>query len=83
MAFDDGKDLNGILGRKEVNRGRRSTTWHGMAFVVESLVLLVFLTAALAVFSMLLGVAHTTGANTRQLTTAVLAANDVAEQFAA
>ena len=71
------------LERKENRHERRASTWHGMAFVIESLVLLVFLTASLAVFSVLLGTSHTTGASTRGLTTAVLAADNVAEQFAA
>ena len=64
---------------------RRSadTTWHGTAFVVEALVLLVFLAFALAVFMQLFGAAHARGVEERQLTQAVLLASNAAEEFAA
>ena len=83
MAINNSLELGNALERKQVERASRSTTWHGMAFVIESLVLLVFLTASLAVFSLLLSTSHTTGSSTRELTTAVLAAENVAEQFSA
>ena len=59
------------------------TTWHGTAFVVEALVLLVFLAFALAVFMQLFGAAHNRGVEERQLTQAVLLASNAAEEFAA
>ncbi len=59
------------------------TAWHGTAFVVEALVLLVFLAFALAVFMQLFGAAHARGMEERQLTQAVLLASNAAEEFAA
>lgn len=59
------------------------TTWHGTAFVVEALVLLVFLAFTLAVFMQLFGAAHNRGLEERQLTQAVLLASNAAEEFAA
>ena len=58
-------------------------TWPGAAFIVEALVLLAFLVAALAIFMSLFGSAHAIGAQSRDLEQAVLAAADVAERFAA
>lgn len=58
-------------------------SWHGTAFVVEALVLLVFLAFALAVFMQLFGSAHARGVEERQLTQAVLLASNAAEEFAA
>lgn len=58
-------------------------TWHGTAFVVEALVLLVFLAFALATFMQLFGAAHERGVEERQLTQAVLLATNDAERFAA
>lgn len=60
-----------------------TTTWHGAAFVVEALLLLVFLAFALAVFMQLFGAAHSRGTEERQLTQAVLLAANDAEAFAA
>lgn len=60
-----------------------SATWHGAAFVMEALLLLVFLAFALAVFMQLFGVAHSRGTEERQLTQAVLLASNDAEAFAA
>lgn len=60
-----------------------STTWHGAAFVVEALLLLVFLAFALAVFMQLFGAAHNRGVEERRLTQAVLLASNDAEAFAA
>lgn len=60
-----------------------TTTWHGAAFVVEALLLLVFLAFALAVFMQLFGAAHSRGVEERQLTQAVLLASNDAEAFAA
>ncbi|WP_101721171.1 type IV pilus modification PilV family protein [Eggerthella timonensis] len=65
--------------------GRRGsdTTWHGTAFVVEALVLLVFLAFALATFMQLFGAAHARGVEERVLTQAVSLASNNAERFAA
>lgn len=64
------------------NRHGVSTAWHGAAFVVEALLLLVFLAFALAVFMQLFGAAHSRGIEERQLTQAVLLASNDAEVFA-
>lgn len=61
-------------------QGRRS--WHGAAFIVESLALLAFLVTALAVVIQLMGVAHERGVEASHLSNAILASND-AEAFAA
>lgn len=60
-----------------------TATWHGAAFIVEALLLLVFLAFALAVFMQLFGAAHSRGTEERQLTQAVLLAANDAEAFAA
>ena len=62
---------------------RPDTTWHGTAFVVEALVLLVFLAFALATFMQLFSAAHQRGVAEHELTQAVLLASNDAEQFAA
>ena len=59
---------------------RRS--WHGGAFIVESLVLLAFLVAALAVSIQLMGVAHQHGTQADRLSSAVILASNEAEAFA-
>ncbi|MEG2024524.1 MAG: hypothetical protein RRZ85_03130 [Gordonibacter sp.] len=64
-------------------RHRPDTTWHGTAFVVEALVLLVFLTFAIAVLMQLFGSAHARGLEERSLTQAVALATNDAEAFAA
>lgn len=68
------------LGRLE-QQDRRS--WHGGAFIVESLVLLVFLMAALAVAIQLMGVAHQHGTQANRLSSAIVLASNDAEAFAA
>lgn len=65
------------------SRRGSDTTWHGTAFVVESLVLLVFLAFALAVFMQLFSSAHARGTDERALTQAVTLASNNAEEFAA
>ncbi|WP_080799635.1 hypothetical protein [Arabiibacter massiliensis] len=64
-------------------RRRADTAWHGTAFVVEALVLLLFLAFALAMFMQLFGAAHARGVEERALTQAVLLATNSAEEFAA
>ena len=57
--------------------------WSGTAFLVEALLLLVFLAASLAVFAQLFAAAAEKTAESDQLSRAVAAADNVAEQFAA
>ena len=57
--------------------------WSGTAFLVEALLLLVFLAASLAVFAQLFSAAAGKTAESDQLSRAVAAADNVAEQFAA
>ena len=57
--------------------------WPGAAFVVEALILLVFLAACLAVFMQLFGDANETGRQNVRLERAVEAASNRAERFAA
>lgn len=59
------------------------TTWKGAAFVVEALVLLVFLVAALAVFMTLFAGAAQRGRQDSALEQAVVIASNTAEQFSA
>lgn len=72
-------DLSRI--RRTGSEGRRS--WHGAAFVVESLVLLAFLVASLAVVISLMGDAHARGQAADELSNAIIAASNSAEEFAA
>lgn len=62
-------------------QGRRS--WHGAAFIVESLALLAFLVTALAVVIQLMGVAHERGVEASHLSNAIILASNDAEAFAA
>lgn len=72
-------DLSRI--RSTASEGRRP--WHGAAFVVESLVLLAFLVASLAVVISLMGDAHARGQAADELSNAIIAASNSAEEFAA
>lgn len=58
-------------------------SWSNAAFLVESMLLLVFLIASLAVFTQMFSASVTHAENSRQLTAAVTAASDTAERFAA
>lgn len=58
-------------------------SWTGVAFIVEAMLLLVFLVASLALFSNLFASAVQRSDESRELTAAVAAASDVAERFAA
>lgn len=60
---------------------RRS--WHGAAFVVEALVLLVFLAMSLAVLVSLVESVHARGAAADELSAAAIIASNDAEAFAA
>ena len=60
-----------------------SRSWHGTAFLVEALVLLLFLVASLGIFMQAFARARATGAQAAQLESAVALASDVAERFCA
>lgn len=57
--------------------------WHGSAFIVEALVLLVFLIASLAVLMQVIGGAHERGEDADRLSNAIILASNDAETFAA
>lgn len=57
--------------------------WHGSAFIVEALLLLVFLVASLAVIMQVIGGAHERGSEADHLSNAVVLASNDAEKFAA
>ncbi len=59
------------------------TSRAGTAMLVEAMILLVFLIASLAVFMQMFSASLTRADESRELTMAVAAASDVAEQFAA
>lgn len=64
--------------------GTTSTTRHASAaFLVEAMLLLVFLIASLAVFMQMFSASLNRAEQARELTEAVAAASDVAERFAA
>ena len=67
--------------RKPQRHDRRS--WHGMAFIVEALVLLAFLVASLAVLIQLMGAAQERGMVADELSNAIVLASNDAEAFAA
>ena len=72
----------------DLSRLRRSSVhdrrpWHGAAFIVESLVLLVFLMASLAVLMQVMGNAHERGIEADKLSNAIILASNDAETFAA
>lgn len=58
-------------------------TWHGIAFIMEALVLLLFITICLAIFMRLFGNAEVIGEESSRLETAIVLAEDAAESFAA
>lgn len=62
-------------------RERRS--WHGAAFIVEALVLMVFLIASVTVTVQVMSASHEHGAKAAELSTAIVLASNAAEAFAA
>lgn len=64
-------------------RGGRTRSWAGAAFIVEALVLLVFLTASLAVMFSLFVQAYLLGTQSKSESTAIQLGSNVAEIFAA
>lgn len=71
------------LSRLRGGNARDRRPWHGAAFIMESLVLLVFLVASLAVIMQLMGGAHERGTDADELSNAVVLASNDAEAFAA
>lgn len=64
-------------------RKDRRSSWHGKAFLVESMVLLVFLVASLSVLVSLFVQARIEGAAGERLSQAIQLAQNAAEEFAA
>ena len=62
---------------------RSLPSWSGMAFLVEAMLLLVFLIGSMAVFTQLFAHAVDRSESSRVLTEAVAAAENAAERFAA
>lgn len=71
------------LSRLRGNSVNDRRPWHGSAFIVEALVLLVFLIASLAVLMQVIGGAHERGEDADQLSNAIILASNDAETFAA
>lgn len=59
------------------------STWHGTAFLVEALLLLAVLAGCIAVFMQLFAHAHKLGVENGELSQAIVAASNAAEQFSA
>lgn len=74
MAFD-------LANHRKSRSGR--PLWSGSAFIVEALLLLVFLMIALALFTQMFSLAARQSAESDELSRAVAAASNVAERFAA
>lgn len=65
------------------NRSRHTRpSWSGAAFIIEAMLLLVFLIGSLAVFTQLFATAAERGSQSGVLTAAVMAAENTAERFA-
>ena len=64
------------------DRRMAQPSWTNMAFIVEAMLLLVFLVASLAVFMQLFSAAAQRSAESRDLTDAVAVASTTAERFA-
>lgn len=71
------------LSRLRRNSAHDRRPWHGSAFIVEALVLLVFLIASLAVLMQVIGGAHERGEDADRLSNAIILASNDAEAFAA
>lgn len=68
------------LPKRRTATGRRS--WHGMAFIMEALVLLVFLVISIALLMQLFTMAKSHDENASALTASVILASNEAERFA-
>ena len=62
---------------------RRTTSWSSVAFIIESMLLLVFLVCSLAVLAQLLFTSLSRSVESRSLDAATIAATSIAEHFAA
>lgn len=71
------------LSRLRRDNAHERRPWHGSAFIVEALVLLVFLVASLAVLMQIIGGAHERGEAADRLSSAIVLASNDAEAFAA
>jgi len=65
-----------------VRRHRSLPSWAGAAFIIEAMLLLVFLIASVAVFTQLFAASIDRSARSENLTKAVTAAENTAERFA-
>lgn len=74
MAFE-------LTSHRKSNNARPA--WSGAAFIVEAMLLLVFLIASIAVFTQAFALAAEKSAEADELSRAVAAASNVAERFAA
>lgn len=73
--------------RKDLRRMQHNThvsthTWHGMAFIIEAVILLAFVAMAVAVFFRLFAYSENTSIESSELSSAVVAASNTAELFA-
>lgn len=68
--------------KRKIDHGSR-TTWSSVAFIVESILLLVFLVASLAVLTKVFSASLTRSVESRTLDAATMAATSIAEHFAA
>ena len=73
MAYDD-KNLGEGMSQQKGG-------WSSISFVVEALVLLVFLAASMAIFTQLFAGSSTLASESERLSTAVMVAKDAAEEF--
>lgn len=69
------------VSRKTISHAR--ATWSSVAFVVESILLLVFLAASLAVLTKVFSASLNASVESRTLDAATIAAGSIAEHFAA
>lgn len=69
--------------RKRRRSARGRSAWPGAAFIMEALILLLFLAACLAVFMELFGAANQRGVQNMRYEQAVILASNEAERFAA
>ena len=72
-----------IFSDSGIRERRTRPSWSGAAFIIEAMLLLVFLIGSLAVFTQLFATAAERGAHSGTLTSAVMAAENAAERFAA
>lgn len=65
----------------KLRRNNDRSTWHGLAFIMEALILLIFLVISIAVLMQVFGAAHTHGQNADSLSRSVTLASNEAELF--